>query len=71
MVILDNRNFFKKWGDFNSLESSSLDSNEMNVIIKILEKKDQCFNDEEFYKMFGCSSQEIQKLKNKLESLLV
>ena len=71
MVILDNRIFFKKWGDFNPLESSSLDSNEMNVIIKMLEKKDQYFNVEDIYTKFGCSSEKIQELHNKLESLLM
>ena len=70
MVILDNRIFFKKWGDFNPLESSSLDSIEMNVIIKMLEIKNQSFKDEEFHTKFGCSAQEIQELKNRLESLL-
>ena len=71
IIIEKNRKFCKEWGAYNPQEPFSLDSIEMNVIIEILEKKDQYFKDEEFYKMFGCSDQEIQELKNRLESLLI
>jgi len=44
MVIMDNRIFLKKWSDYNPLEASSLDVNEIKVVIKMLEIKDHHFN---------------------------
>lgn len=71
MIIMDNRIFFKKWDDYNPLKASSLDVDEIKVVIKMLEIKNQSFNDEDFYTKFGCLAQDIQVLKNKLETLLV
>ncbi|MBV8661146.1 MAG: hypothetical protein JO129_03305 [Candidatus Dependentiae bacterium] len=67
---MDNRIFFKKWGDYNPLEPFSLDVIEMNAIIKMLEKIPHYFQDEEIHARIGCSSQEIIELKSKLEILL-
>lgn len=36
MVIMDNRIFFKKWVDYNPLESLSLTADEIKVVIKVL-----------------------------------
>lgn len=71
MIIMDNRIFFKKWEDYNPLEASSLDVDEIKVVIKMLETKDQYFNNEDFYIKFDFSPQEIEELKNKLKALLV
>ncbi|AXK60388.1 hypothetical protein [Candidatus Chromulinivorax destructor] len=71
MIIMDNRIFFKKWNDYNPLEASSLDVDEIKVVIKILEARDQYFNDEDFYTKFGYLTQKIEELKNKLKTLFV
>lgn len=70
MIIMDNRIFFKKWGDYNPQESFSLDVNEIKVIVKILETKDQYFNDEEIHTKPSYSPSEIKEIKNKLETFI-
>jgi len=71
IIIKNNREFCKEWGAYNPQELFSLDVNEIKVVIKMLEIKDQSFNNEDFYTKFGCSTQEMEELKNKLEKLVL
>lgn len=70
MIIMDNRIFFKKWDDYNPLEASSLDVDEIKVVIKILETKYQYFNDEVFHAKFSYLTHKIEELKNKFNALI-